>query len=521
MITAYPRLSAAQQALDANRYQEAAQIALAHLRENPQDARGLGLLGTVAMRTGALWQAEQFLRQAFARAPQDKRVLQELAFCLQQQDRPVEAIEMYRRLELQQPDDSKIGFAIASLLEKLDRHDEALPIFERLIEQFPDRTPHWIAYGHSLRFAGSTDDAIAAYRRSTEIDPEIGEAWWALASIKSNVLTDADIDAMTKALEIAIDAQNIAPLHFASARAWHDRKEYEKAFHHYAEGNRIRAESIGYDSTELTDEIGEVSRLPAGSWVRGHSADGPTPLFIVSLPRSGSTLLEQMLGSHPEVEAVGELPYIPALLRMAMEMHTRRGPTTIPQMVASMSDEEAQALGREYMRRVEPHRREGKAYFVDKLPHNWSNIPFIRRILPKAKFIDIRRPAMDCCFANFTQSFSRAHAASFALKDIGQCYVDYVRLMDHLAEATPDLVHHVSYERLIDDPEQELRAIFTYARLAWDEGPLNFQKLDRVVRTPSVEQVRRPLNRSGFGVWRPYDQWLGPLRETLGGLAND
>jgi len=174
---------------------------------------------------------------------------------------------------------------------------------------------------------------------------------------------------------------------------------------------------------------------------------------------------------------------------------------------------------RDYLRRAALHRKTDRRYFVDKLPHNWSNILFIRRILPQARFLDIRRDAMDCCFSNFSQSFSRAHASSFRLADIGQCYVDYVRLMTHLDRVAPGMVHHIDYEAMVEDPEAQLRPALTYLGLEWDPAVLEFHKLDRVVRTPSSEQVRRPLNRDGMKVWKPYDEWLGPLREVLGPLA--
>src|SRR3546814_9249536 len=221
-----------------------------------------------------------------------------------------------------------------------------------------------------------------------------------------------------------------------------------------------------------------------------------------------------MLGSHPGIEPVGELAYAPAILRGAMEMATRSDLVTFPQLVSGLHPDQAAAMVQNYLRRASLHRRTDKRYFVDKLPHNWSNILFLRRILPQAKFLDIRRPAMDCCFSNFTQNFSRAHAASFALADIGQCYVDYVRLMTHLGRAAPGLVHHIDYAAMVGDPEPHLRAALSHLGLAWDPAVLEFHKLDRVVRTPSSEQVRRPPNRDGTEVWRPYADWLGPLRDT-------
>lgn len=520
-ITAYPLLLQADELAKVGRLDEAAGHLLTHLRRHPDEPAGLAKLGEVAMMLGALLQAEHFLRRALTVDPQNIETRRCLATVLNQQERLEEARQHFEALA-PQIDDPAIPAVHALILEKLGRGEEARAIQQRLTAEYGDRPHHWISLGHNLRAAGDVEAAIAAYRRATEADPECGEAWWGLAGIKSRVLTDADVDTMRREIGIAIDVRNSAPLHFALARALHDRGLYREAFEHYAEGNRQRADEIGYDGSELTEEVAEVERVADAAFIDAlpDAAVGDSvPVFIVSLPRSGSTLLEQMLGSHPDIEPVGELPYAPAILRGVMELATRRGRMTVPQLVASLPPAQAAALGQDYLNRVALHRKTGRRLFVDKLPHNWSNILFLRRILPQAKFLDIRRAPMDCCFSNFTQSFSRAHAASFRLADIGQCYADYVRLMAHLDRAAPGLVHHIDYAAMVADPEAQLRPALDYLRLGWDPGVLDYHKLDRVVRTPSSEQVRRPLNRDGMDVWRPYSEWLGPLRDALGPLT--
>lgn len=520
-VVAFSLLAKANELVEAGHLEQAAQRVMEHLRRNPNEPQGLAKIGEIAMLLGALGQSEHFLRQALARDPGNFETKRHLATVLNQQERLSEAEALLAMLDRERSDAALVA-AHANVLERLGRNTEARAAFDRLTEIQPGSPANWVALGHNLRAAGDVDAAVSAYRRAAEIDYEYGEAWWGMASIKSRVLTDADIDAMKGATAIAIDIRNSAPLHFALARAFHDRKRYAEAFDHYREANRQRAESIGYDAKELTEEIAELERVVTRDFIAAlpdaTSADG-APVFIVSLPRSGSTLLEQMLGSHPDIEPVGELAYAPAILRSVMEMATRRGPVTVPQLIAGLHPDQATAMGQDYLRRAASHRKTGKCYFIDKLPHNWSNILFLRKILPQAKFIDIRRPAMDCCFSNFTQSFSRAHASSFALEDIGQCYVDYVRLMTHLDRVAPGLVHHIDYAAMVSDPEPHLRAALTHLGLEWDAAVLEFHKLDRVVRTPSSEQVRRPLNRDGMEVWRPYAEWLGPLRETLGKLA--
>lgn len=516
-----PLVSQARRQCEAGKYDAAAKSLILHLRDHPADGEALALLGKTAMLLGALGQAEQFLRKALATGEKSYEVLRDLASVLNQQERPGEVLALFEALE-QQSKDPSLRAIQAVILIKLGRSEEALAIHAQLAEENPTSPQLWIGYGHDLRAAGRVDEAIAAYRHATAIDPEYGESWWGLASIKRPVLGEADIAAMEQALAIAVDVRNTAPLNFALARAYHDRGDHQTAFARYTEGNRLRAESLKYDARELTEEVAEVERVATPAFIDAMPSavvGSGHPVFIVSLPRSGSTLLEQMLGSHPQIEPVGELPYVPAILRTVMEMATRRGKVTVPQVIASLGDGQAAAMGEDYLRRVSYHRKTDRPFFIDKLPHNWSNILFIRRILPQARFIDIRRPAMDCCFSNFTQSFTSAHASSFALRDVGQCYVDNVRLMDHFQHAAPGMVHHTAYDALVENPRDEVGRILHYLGLPWDDAILGFHQLDRVVRTPSSEQVRRPLNRDGMDVWKPYSQWLDPLRDVLGDLA--
>jgi len=513
----YPLLARASRLADEGNLEQAAQVLIAHLRQFPDEPRGLAKLGETAMRLGALGQGEQFLRRAIARGENSFETRRNLAVLLNQAERLEEAHMLMEQL-VRESGDERLRALLGQVLVRLGRHDEALEVQEAIARANPDKAPHWVTWGHSLRSAGRVDDAIAAYRKAVEVDFENGEAWWGLAGIKSKVLTDDDVAQMREAIKVAIDDRNSAPLNFALARALHDRKQFEEAFEHYAEGNRLRAEFLRYDATQLTSEISEVEQTADEAFI-GRLGSAPlgdsTPVFIVCLPRSGSTLLEQMLGSHPAIEPAGELACIPAILRSAMEMATRKGRVTVTQFLTRLSDDQAAAMGKEYLRRAAVHRRTERPFFIDKLPNNWSNVLFIKRILPQAKFIDIRRDGMDCCFSNFTQSFSSAHASSFALEDIGQAYVDYLRFMAHLDKVAPGMVHHVSYEHLVEDPESEVRAVLEYLGLEWDPAVLEYQKLDRVVRTPSSEQVRRPLNRDGMEIWRPYAEWLGPLEEVL------
>jgi tetratricopeptide (TPR) repeat protein len=521
-VKAFPRLSQAQADLDDGHPERAAAKVMQHLREHPNDARGTALLGSIALKSGALVQAEQFLRRAIALGARDLGVQRELAKTMYRQDRLADALAAYTHLE-QQDADPELAATKALILDKLGSTSDALPAHEALLKRQPDNAAYWIAYGHSLRSAGRTDDAIAAYRRAIAIDPERGEAWWSLANIKSAILTDDDASAMEDALRTAVDVLNIAPLHFALGRALHDRARYEAAFQHYSAGARLRAQAIDYDPREVSDEVDEYARRFGADFFASTSAasdDGPVPIFLISLPRSGSTLLEQMLDAHPDIEALGELPYVRALVHSALELHIRRGPLRVPELFARLTPAERQAFGQDYLNRAAAHRRTSSRYFIDKMPMNWSDMLFIRQILPQARFIEIRRNSMDCCWSNFVHYFSLAHAASFDLEHMGLFCRDYVRFMDHIDSAAPGVVQHVTYEALVESPEAQVRPVLESLDLDWSPDSLRFHESGRSVRTPSAEQVRRPLNRSGIGTWKPYEQWLGPLKKALGPLAD-
>lgn len=520
-VSVMPGLVRARELLDDAKFEQAGKYLIGFLRRYPDHPQALAYLGEAANRLGALGQAEQFYRRAIARGAKDFDTRRQLASVLNQQERPLVAIPLFEALAAERPDPTLRG-TLASLWDKTGQNDKAREVFRELAETLEDNPLMWISYGHSLRANGQVEEAVEAYRRAIAIDDGFGDAWWGLASIKRRILTDEDIATMQAALAIAVDERNSAPLNFTLARAFHDRGRYEEAFEHYRAGNAIRAETLKYDATELSAEVDEIIRDVSATFLGSLSTvpvGDDVPIFIVSLPRSGSTLLEQMLGSHSQIEAVGELPYIPAILRSFMELATRRGKITVPEAIRSLSNEQATLFGKDYLARAAVHRTQGTRLFIDKLPHNWSNILFIRKILPQARFIDIRRPAMDCCFSNFTQSFTSAHAASFALEDVGRCYVDNVRLLAHLDKVAPGMVAHVDYGALVDDPRPQIGGVLHYLGLDWEGAVLEFHRLGRIVRTPSSEQVRRPLNRDGMAVWKPYSKWLDPLRDALGDLA--
>jgi Sulfotransferase family len=299
-------------------------------------------------------------------------------------------------------------------------------------------------------------------------------------------------------------------LHFALGKAREDLNQVEAAFAHYEEGNRLRRAELGYDPAETRAEVDAAIAAYTPSFLAARAAHGsraPDPIFILGMPRAGSTLIEQILSSHSMIEGTMELPDIPAIAaRLASE---GRSP-------ADLGAEEAAALGEEYLKRTRVQRKTDKRYFIDKLPNNWAHVGLIHLILPNAKIIDARRHPLACCFSNFKQHFARGQAFSYGLEDMGQYYADYVRLMAHFDRVLPDRVHRVIHEALVEDQEDQTRGLLAYLNVPFEAECLRFWENDRAVRTASSEQVRQPIFKGGSDQWQAFDPWLGPLKTVLG-----
>ncbi|HEX9805742.1 MAG TPA: sulfotransferase, partial [Alteraurantiacibacter sp.] len=294
----------------------------------------------------------------------------------------------------------------------------------------------------------------------------------------------------------------------------------ERSFRHYEAGNGQRRKELGYAPEVITRQVDEVLATLTPEFLSAREGWGdpsPDPIFILGLPRAGSTLIEQILSSHSRVEGTMELPDIPA---MAMREAKAAGGDirAWPAALAAMDAARCAELGAEFLERTQVQRKTEKPFYIDKLPNNWSYAGFIHAILPNAKIVDARRDPLDCCFSNFRQHFAKGQGFSYGLADIGRYYADYVRAMDHYDRVLPGRIHRVIHEELLGDPEGAVRGLLAYLGLPFEEGCLEFHRNTRAVRTASSEQVRRPLNRDGVGQWKPYEQWLGPLFEALGDL---
>ncbi|HEX8381700.1 MAG TPA: sulfotransferase [Allosphingosinicella sp.] len=513
-----PALAEAARALASGRQEQAENLLIPHLRRHPQDSAALVMLAEIGFRIGAYGRSEAFLRNVLARAPAYSAARLALARVQLAQALPAAASATIDPILEQDPDHREALMMKASLLDQLGETERAAQLQERLLRLQPGSPGLWIGLGHNLRTTGRSGEAAAAYRQALRIDPSSGDAWWALADLKTETFGEEDIGSLKRSLAGGARRNDAAQLHFALSRACEEKGLIGESFDHLAEGNRLKRATFRYDPETLSGEVRRAVRLFTPSFFAERGGRGclsPAPIFILGMPRSGSTLVEQILASHSMVEGLSELPHMPAL---AHRLAAEGGPGTLPypELLARLDGGRLKALGKEYLERASAHRRSGRPCFVDKMPHNWTDIGLIHLILPKARIIDVRRHPLSCCLSNFRQYFATGHPSAWSLDEMGRYYRDYVRLLAHFDAVLPGRIHRVFHEALVEDSEAEIRSLLAHLGLPFEAACLRSHQNGRAVRTPSAEQVRRPINREGVDRWKGYELWLGPLKQALG-----
>lgn len=507
----HPRLMQAALALHDNRLSDAEPLLKQHLKADPFDVAAMRMLAELAGRIGRYKDAENLLRRALELSSAFTAARANLALVLYRLNRPTEALAELDELMAQDADNLGHANLRAAALGRIGGFDEAIALYEAVLKASPAQPKVWMSYGHMLKTVGRTEEGIVAYRRAIDLTPELGEAWWSLANLKTVRFDDADIAAMQLALmRDDIGEADRFHLDFALGKALEDRGEAKASFTHYAAGNARRRQGLRYDADETSRYVDTFRAMMTPDFLAeraGAGCDARDPIFIVGMPRAGSTLIEQILASHPEVEGTSELPDIPALAR---------GWEGYPRTLPDVPKAELARWGQDYLKRTRIQRQTDRPLFIDKLPNNWAHVPLIHLILPNATIIDARRHPLDCCFSNYKQHFARGQAFSYDLGDMGRYYRDYVRLMAHVDAVLPGRVHRVVHEALLDDPEAEVRSLLDACGLPFDPACMDFHKTARPVRTASSEQVRQPINRDGVGAWRPFEAWLGPMKDALG-----
>jgi tetratricopeptide (TPR) repeat protein len=494
------------------------------LKEVPQDVFAMRLLADVMAEREEYTAAERWLGESLRLASGYSEARFTLARVLHSQQKAQDMLPLLERLLRFDPGNLQYRTLQSAAFNLLGQNSQSLQILERLLEDFPGNERVWMYYGHALRAAGRLPQAIAAYRKAIELAPQFGEAWHGLAELKTVRFDAADIAAMqSQAQREDLPADTRVQFEFALGKAYEDSGEFAPSFEHYARGNALRRAAARYEADIATNFVQRNETLYTREFLAARTGWGnpaPDPIFIVGLPRSGSTLVEQILASHSQVEGTRELPYILAGARELGMLATRDGPPRYPQSVASLTRKQISQLGERYLLQAGAHRLTRRAHFIDKMPTNFLHVGLIHLMLPRARIIDARRAGLACCFSNFKQHFQKGMWFSYSLEDIGRYYRDYVRLMRHFDEVLPGRVHQVRYEDLVADLEGEVRRLLEYCDLPFEDQCLRFYENPRLVQTVSSEQVRRPLYKDALEQWRNYEPWLGPLKEVLGELAD-
>jgi tetratricopeptide (TPR) repeat protein len=514
-----PRLMSAASALCDNRIPEAEALLRAHLAQHPNDVAALRMLAEVAARLLRYSDAQRLLERCLELAPSFDAARHNYATVLNRQGRSAEALEQCARLLAKEPHNPSYLSLQAATSANLGDFADSIAAYEAVLRAYPQQPRLWMSYGHALRTTGKMPQSIAAYRRALSMEPTLGEVWWSLANLKTFRFSDADVLAMRQALARE-DLSDDDRMHFnfALGKALEDAAAYPDSFAHYAAGNALRRSQHGYDPEEMSSFVRRSKALLTREFFAeraGAGVQARDPIFIVGLPRAGSTLIEQILGSHPLVEGTMELPQLPNIARrLAGPKQQEEG--TFLKKLASLTRDELQALGEEYLADTRIMRKTEAPFFIDKMPNNFLYVGLIHLILPNATVIDARRHPLGCCFSCFKQHFARGQWFSYGLEDLGRYYRDYVDLMAHIDQVLPGKVTRVFYETVVEDTETEVRRLLEACRLPFDPKCLRFHESDRAVRTASSEQVRKPIYRDGVDQWRHYEPWLEPLERALG-----
>jgi len=514
-----PRLLAPAAALCENQIPQAEALLRTHLKQYPTDVAAIRMFAEVAARLRRFDDAETLLTRCLELAPSFAPARHNYAVVLHRQKKSIEALREAEALLALEPHNPGYKNLKAAILAGLGDFQQSIDLYATLLASYPLQPKIWMSYGHALKTHGREPDSVAAYEKSIELLPSLGEAYWSLANLKTVRFTAAQVESMRTQLarpDLADDDR--FHLHFALGKALEDASVYEESFEHYARGNAIRRAGIRYSADEVTAQTQRSKSMLTAEFFaqrRDYGHSSTAPIFIVGLPRAGSTLIEQILSSHSLVEGTMELPDIPALARSLKEA-TQDGAARYPGPLASLDVAQSRALGERYLARTGIQRKSTAPYFIDKLPNNFAYIGLIQLVLPNAKIIDARRHPLGCCFSGFKQHFARGQNFTYGLEDLGRYYHDYVELMSHFDKVLPGRVHRVFYEAMIEDTEAEVRRLLEYCGLPFEAGCLRFYENERAVRTASSQQVRQPIYRAGLDQWRHYEPWLKPLKTALG-----
>ena len=500
------------------RHDEAQRLYRELLSDSPENVDAMRLLAGILTNKSETEESEALLQRAISLAPDYALALLDLGQIYHEQHRYGEALDCFQRACRLQPTAAKPHYLLASTLAPVGRTEDSLASYRRALELQPKHAGALLGTGHTLKTLGHQQEAIQAYRQCIRLRPENGESYWSLANLKTYQLTDNDIEAINSALrrEDDLTDQSAVNFLFALAKAHEDAGDFDTAWHYYSRGNAKQRMLEHYDPVQtevMNDEIIEVFDQQLLEEHTGLGYPDQAPIFVLGLPRSGSTLIEQILASHSQVEGTSELPY---LGRVATSLNRNRADgINFPHAVRELRPPHLKALGKDYLERARLHRQTEAPRFVDKMPNNFPTIGFLHLVLPNAKIIDARRHPLDSTLSCYRQLFAKGQTFVYDLTDIGEYFLEYQRLMDHWHNVLPGRVLTVQYEDLVSDFDNQLHRLLDYCELPWEDACARFYETERPIRTASSEQVRQPVYTQSIHFWRNYEKHLGELIEVL------
>jgi tetratricopeptide (TPR) repeat protein len=477
------------------------------------------LLADIGMRLGIYDDAEFLLESVLEIEPGFDRARADYVKVLQKRQKFQRALEESAALRKRLPNNVPVKLTYANICSAVGRNAESLALLEELLDEVPNPDNIHLNRGHVFKTIGEHERAVQAYRNACAERPTHGDAWWSLANMKTFRFRDDEIETMESLLERGeIVAGDEYHLCFALGKAFEDRKDYERSFEYYARGNRLKKDELRYSADRMQADFDRQKAFFTPERVAqfaGRGVPDDDPIFIVGLPRAGSTLVEQILASHSQVDGTLELPNILATVHRLNGRLKRGEEPRYPGILAELDEGRFAEMGRAYIDDTRIH-RQGAPYFTDKMPNNFRHIGLILSILPNARIIDARRAPMACCFSGFKQLFAEGQEFTYSLNDIGRYYAGYVDLMEHWKKLYPESILQVDYEVVVDDLEPQVRRMLEFLKLDFEPACVEFHRTRRSVRTASSEQVRQPIYRTGVEQWRHFEPWLDDLKRALG-----
>ena len=492
------------------------------LLRHPQHVEAMRLLGRIGLELDVLDDAEFLLDAVLELDPEYRAARYDYVRVLLKRHKHAQAMTELERLLAADPADVAYRTTYATTAASLGDPARAVELYRALIGDSPLAADLHLSLGHVLTTMGRTGEAIAAYRQAALVRADFGDAYWSLANLKTYRFDDAELAAMKAVLaRPVLRAEDRYHLCFALGKALEDRGDYAASHTAFAEGNARKKAEIRYRPELIERNAEQQAAVCTAPFFRARAGVGcpdRDPIFIVGLPRSGSTLLEQILASHSAVEGTMELSDLPRIVQQLQGREIDGQTPRYPAVLAELPAGEFLRLGRQYLDETRVY-RSGRPFFIDKMPNNFRHIGLIHLMLPNARIIDARREAMACCFSNLKQLFASGQEFTYSVEDIARYYRSYVGLMAHWDSVLPGRVLRVWHEEVVDDLEGNVRRILDYCGLPFEAACVEFHRTERNVRTASSEQVRRPIYREGLDQWRHFEPYLGPLRDALGDLA--